>query len=214
MMKNSDNFWESCWQKTAELDYFSYAEPYFRMESDEIEIFRKNNIHTVCDAGCGFGAYTLAYISGGFNVRAFDISETAVNITRRLLEHYGLAADELKTASILETGYDSDTFDGVVSYSVIDHMTLPDAKKALAELYRITKNGGLIMLALDTADGDDLVPEHVILDDGSILYTSPAKNGMIFHPYNEAELVKLLNGKKIIYRNTGRKGEIVVILQK
>ncbi len=213
-MKNSDNFWESRWQKTAELDYFSYAAPYFRMESEEIEIFRKNNIHTVCDAGCGFGAYTLAYISGGFNVKAFDVSETAVNITRRLLEHYGLTADELKTASILETGYDSGTFDGVVAYSVIDHMTLPDAKKALDELYRITKTDGLIMLAVDTADGDDLEPEHVILDDGSILYTSPDKSGMIFHPYDEAELEKLLNGKNIIHRNAGRKGEIVVILQK
>ncbi len=157
---------------------------------------------------------TLAYASAGFSVSGFDISETAVNITCRLLEHYGLAADELKTASTLETGYASEAFDGVVSYSVIDHMILSDAKKALAELYRITKPGGLILLALDTSDEDDLEEEHILLDDGSILYTAPAKNGMIFHPYDEAELAGLLDGKNVINRTTGRKGELVTVLQK
>lgn len=214
MPAHGEDFWEQCWQKDKERDYFAYAAPYLHMKSKEMAILQENGVHTVCDAGCGFGAYTLACVSNGFQVKSFDISPTAVSITRQLLAHYGLTADEIKTASVLATGYGNEVFDGVISYSVIDHLTVSDAKKAMDELFRITKKGGLILLAVDTADEEDLQQEHLLLDDGSIQYTSAARKGMIFHPYNTNELAKLLKGKNIIHQSTGSNGELVVILKK
>ncbi len=214
MPANAEDFWEQCWQRDQERDYFAYAAPYRYMKSREMAIFQENGVQTVCDAGCGFGAYTLACVSNGFRVKSFDISPTAVSITRQLLAHYGLAADEIKAASILATGYENEAFDGVISYSVIDHLTVSDAKKAIDELFRITKKGGLILLAVDTADEADLQQEHLLLADGSIQYTSSTKKGMIFHPYNTDELAKLLKGKNIIHQNTSSNGELVVMLKK
>ena len=208
------DYWKTSWQRDAHRDFSQYAAPFFRMKSREIEVFWENHLHTVCDAGCGFGAYTLAYASNGFSVKSFDISETAVNIAKQLMRRYGLESNEMKTASILDTGYDDGAFDGVISYSVIDHMTVSDAKKGVKELLRITRKGGLILLAVDTPDEDDLKPAHLLLDDGSIQYTAPAKAGMIYHPYDADALDNFLEGKIIIHRNAGPKDELVVIIKK
>ena len=205
--------WEKSWQRDADRDFSQYIAPFFRMKSREIEIFRENGVHLVCDAGCGFGAYTLAYASNGFSVKSFDISKTAVSIAKGLMRKYGLES-EIKTASILDTGYDDDTFDGVISYSVLDHLTVSDARRALRELLRITRTGGLLMLAVDTPDEDDLAQEHLVLEDGSIQYTGREKEGMIFHPYDAAAWKSFLAGETVIHRSTGPKGELVAIIKK
>ena len=71
------SFWEKCWCKENIDALLPYLENYNNIKSDEIDLFQKENVKTVCDAACGFGAYTLALASNGFTVKAFDISENA-----------------------------------------------------------------------------------------------------------------------------------------
>ncbi|MGM9618937.1 MAG: methyltransferase domain-containing protein [Oscillospiraceae bacterium] len=114
----------------------------------------------------------------------------------------------------LETGYADEAFDGTVAHSVLDHMTAADAKKALAELLRITKTGGLLLLSFDSPE-DGPVPEHVTLADGSLQYTGDSpRQGMILHPYTPEELDAFVKGRQIVYRGENSKGEQVVILRK
>ncbi len=207
---NGVEFWEQCWQRDKDRDFFAYAAPYYRLASPEIELFRQHNIRSVCDAGCGFGAYSLALASGGFAVTALDLSATAVEITGRVLARYGLGLAGHRTASVLDTGYPDGAFDGVVCFSVLDHMTVPDTQRALGELARITRPSGLLLLAFDAPDGDDLASEHDVLPDGSIRYA----NGMVLHPYDAASANRLLAGLRIIHRGTGPKGENVFIIEK
>ena len=190
------DFWEQSWQRDRDRDFFAYARPYYRLASPEIELFRQHAVRTVCDAGCGWGAYSLALASNGFAVTAFDLSETAVEIAGRVLARYGLGLAGCKTASVLDTGWPDGTFDAVVCFSVLDHMTVSDAKRALRELGRITRPGGLLLLAFDAPDGDDLATEHDVLPDGSVRYAS----GMVFHPYDVASAENLLAGLRIVHR--------------
>lgn len=209
-MPNDREYWERCWKRDRDRDFFACAKPYFRLSSPEIEFFRQRAVRTVCDAGCGFGAYCLALASNGFSVTAFDLSETAVEITGRVLEHYGLQLAGRRTASVLDTGYPDGAFDAVVCFSVLDHMTVPDARSALRELSRITRPGGLLLLALDTPDGDSLSTEHDLLPDGSIRYA----DGGISHPYDARSAERLLADLRIVRRGTGPKGENVFIVEK
>ena len=204
-----EDFWEHSWRQDRDMDFLSYARPYYRLVSPEIEVFQQHGIRTVCDAGCGYGAPTLAMASNGFDVTALDVSETAVEITGRVLAQYGFKLAGHKTASVLDSGFPDGAFDGVVCFSVLDHMTVPDTKTAFRELLRVTRPGGLLLLAFDTPDGDDLTRAHIVLPDGSILYA----NGMIFHPYDAPAAERLLTGQRVIYRGTGPKGEFVVILE-
>ncbi len=203
------DFWERSWQRDRDLDYVSYARPWYRLASPEIEFFRQHGICTVCDAGCGWGAWALALASNGFDVTALDVSQTAVDITGQVLERYGLRLAGHKTASVLDTGWPDGAFDAVVCFSVLDHMTVPDAQAALRELIRITRPGGLLLLAFDRPEEDDLSREHTLLPDGSIQYA----NGMIFHPCDAPSAERLLAGLRILHRGTGPRGEYVFVVE-
>lgn len=157
------------------------------------------------------GAYSVAFASNGFEVYSFDVSPTAAMIARRVLEHFGLDGSRVKSADILSTEYPDAFFDGVVAGSVLDHMRAADAKKALAELRRITRPGGLVMASFDRPDEDDLSLPHERLADGSILYTSGRRRGMILRPYSEAEARRLLSGFEIVYAEPNPQGEQVFI---
>ena len=175
----------------------------------EIAFFKKSGVKKVCDAACGFGAYALALASNGFEVSAFDISQKAADIAKEGLKRFGYGLDA-KAADILKTGYEDGIFDGVCAVSVLDHMTKADAETALCELYRITRPGGLIMLAFDKPDGSDFEKEHEILPDGSVKY----KNGMIFHPYGKEEIAALTAGRDTVFTGENDRGEQTVILKK
>lgn len=210
MWSRGEDIWEQCWKRDKDRDYLAYAGPYYRLACPEIQLFREHDIRTVCDAGCGWGAYALALVSNGFDVTALDVSGTAVEITGRVLDHYGLPLAGRRTASVLDTGYPDGAFDGVVCFSVLDHMTVPDAKAALRELGRITRPGGLLLLAFDAPEADDLAREHTLLPDGSIRYPS----GMILHPYDDGAAEALLAGLPILHRGVGPKGENVFVVEK
>ncbi len=205
-----EDFWERSWKRDRDRDFLSYAKPYYRLTSPEIEFFREHHVRSVCDAGCGYGAYALALASNGFDVTALDVSQTAVEITGRVLARYGLKLAGHKTASVLDTGFPDGSFDAVVCFSVLDHMAVPDAETALQELTRITRPGGLLLLAFDTPDEGDLSREHTVLPDGSIQYAS----GMVFHPYDAPAAERLLSDLPILRRNTGPRGENIFIVEK
>lgn len=209
-----DEYWEECWKSEDIEELYGYLDKYYKCNMPEIEFFKEHQIMKVCDAACGFGAYSLAFASNGFEVYSFDISETAVEIARAGLKRYGVNAENVKVASILATKYQNETFDGVIAHSVIDHLTVSDAQQALEELLRITKKGGLIMISFDTAEEEDLLTEHIVIENGTLEYTDESRSGMLFHPYEWEEIRTFFKECKIVYSATNMKNEKVVIVKK
>lgn len=212
---NRSDYWNKSWS-AAEVDaLFQHLKANLNQyrASEEIAFFQKEKIRAVCDAGCGFGAYTLALAAQGFDVKGFDISEKAAECAAKILQKFGYDI-EIKTADILCTGYLSDEFDGAFAHSVLDHMVCADVKKALKELCRIVRAGGLILLSFDTAEEADYSAAHDVLPDGSLLYTGTSrKSGMVFHPYTRAEIRALVAGKEIVFESVNHKGEQIVIIK-
>lgn len=182
-MSKSDKYWERCWQEENIEALHGYLGKYNKCNMQEIEIFKEHHITKVCDAACGFGAYSLAFASNGLEVHSFDISETAAEITKAGLKKYGISPENVKVASITDTKYPDETFGGVIAHAVIDHLTVSDARRALEELYRITEKDGLIMISFDVAEEEDFVAEHVLIETGTMEYTEGSRKGMLFHPY-------------------------------
>ena len=99
------DFWESSWQRIDEKRLMEYAER--KEQADPIpilETLKSRKAQTVCDAGCGCGAYVRRLAQQGFTVKGFDVSGRAVEIAEDILEKSGLTA-ELRAASVLKTGY-------------------------------------------------------------------------------------------------------------
>lgn len=212
-MARIDTYWEGSWAAEDPAQFPPCQEAWSRACGEIAELFRAHGVRTVCDGACGFGAYTLALAAKGFAVSAFDISPTAAELTRRGLARLGLTA-EVKTASLLATGYPDAGFDAAVAASVLDHLTEADAQKALAELCRIVRPGGLLLVSFDTPEEEDFALEHEVLPDGSFLYTAATdRAGMIFRPYDQERLRLLLAGKRVICDRMAANGKHTVILQ-
>ena len=205
------SFWDSSWESIDPERIAEYVSD-FDLEADGIiDYLHEQGAKTVCDAGCGCGIYALKLASNGFTVSGFDVSAHAVEIARKLLEEAPVKA-ELKTASILETGYSDNQFDGVVSRDVVDHMGKADAMAAIRELCRITKPGGVIVITLDHPDEEYETEPHIVNADGDYVFTAGKWEGMVFHPYSEQEVMEMIPAGTTCHMENG--DEIVIKLTK
>lgn len=214
-MKNlREEFWERSWSNEDIEELKQYLVKYNKRENEVIDIFKNHKIKHVCDAACGFGAYSLMLSTNGFQISGFDISKKAVDISRKLLKNYGIDAEDYRVSSITDIDFKNEEFQGVTAHSVLVHLTVDNSIRALQELMRITVKEGLIFISFDGIEDDDLNLPHRILEDGSFLYTEGRRKGMIFKYYTNEDIDKLTDNLKIIYRKTMDNGERQLIIEK
>lgn len=188
---DSASFWDSSWEKLDEDRLFQYIRKVDMQPDEIIERLLARRVRTVCDAGCGCGIYTLKLLSNGFTVSGFDVASGAVDIANKLLEKASMTA-EMKTASVLSTGYADHQFDAVVSRDVLDHLSKRDCACALQELYRIVRPGGVVLLTLDHLDDEYAQEPHIVNEDGDFVFTEGKWKGMVFHPYTAQEIRQMI----------------------
>lgn len=94
------------------------------------------------------------------------------------------------------------------------HGMLADAKRAIGELFRITRNGGLVIVSFDSAEEEDFSEEYVEIEPGTMQYISGSRAGMLFHPYEWDEIGRLLEDYQIVEKWTNQKEEKIVVLMK
>jgi len=206
-----NGYWERCWKDEDRAELYRYLDAYYGLQNREMELFKEHGAVSVCDAACGFGAYTLAFASNGFDVQGFDISETAVEITRDGLKRFGVENVMLKTADILDTGYEDESFDGVVAHAILDHLTTDQASAALKELLRIIRTNGLLMLSFDNAEEDDFSDDYITLQDGTMQYINGPRKGMLFSPFDWERIDEFLDGLEVVYQSENRREKIVIL---
>lgn len=133
--------------------YDSVAKEYAEAFSDEHEkkpkdqeILRRfareiGDRRPVWDLGCGPGQ-TAAYLDGlGVYVSGLDLSG-------RLLEQARALHPEIhfQKGSLLDLEFDDNSIAGVVAFYAIVHFTRDQVRKALREVFRVLKPGGLLLL--------------------------------------------------------------------
>lgn len=209
-----EEFWNQSWNH---VDMNRVSEYIERMKSAEpvsdpiIDCLRAQQAKVVCDAGCGCGAYSLKLALNGFKIFGFDISPAAVRLSKELLSSRNIEYGDFRTCDILATGFDDNQFDAVISRDVIDHMSLIDGIAAVRELYRIVKKGGSIILTLDRSDAEYETEPHTVNSDGDYIFTGGKWDGMVFHPYSENEIARLVQVGTIIRLESAADGVLVVI---
>jgi len=97
----------------------------------------------VLDVGCGSGIATQLLAEAGANVTAVDLTDWAVETTRRRLAAFGLDGD-VRQADAEQLPFEDASFDLVFSWGVIHHSS--DMDRALAELVRVCRPGGQVVL--------------------------------------------------------------------
>jgi len=149
---------------------------------------------TALDLGCGVGRHAAYLASQGFKTWALDGSETGIAHARTLTIDAGL---DVNFDVGLMTGlpYEDAQFDYILSFNVIYHGDMNTVRKAIAEIRRTLKPGGMYqgtMLSKRNGifgKGEEISTDTFIYDlDGT---------GDEAHPHyycNAAELVALFDG--------------------
>lgn len=206
------SFWDSSWESVDPNRIAEYIDTFDMSADNLIASLRQRGVQSVCDAGCGCGIYAAKLAANGFSVSGFDVSAHAVEIAQSIIQKAGYSAD-LKTASILDTGYANNQFDCVLSRDVLDHISKADAIVALKELRRITQPGGIVLFTLDSLDEEYETETHIVNEDGDYVFTDGKWDGMVFHSYNREKVYEILP-TDVVCEITDNHGELTVLLVK
>jgi ubiquinone/menaquinone biosynthesis C-methylase UbiE len=115
------------------------------------------------DCGCGPGSITLdlaALVAPGETV-GIDIDPASIELARQQVAAQKLANVRFEVANVYETPFPDAAFDVVFSHAVLVHLREP--VRALKEMKRILKPGGLIAIRNDDMDGMLLAPPTPLL---------------------------------------------------
>jgi ubiquinone/menaquinone biosynthesis C-methylase UbiE len=134
-------------------------EPFFRLAFDYLAaVFGSPDAEPVLDAGCGSGTKTLELAERGFRVTGVDFSESILETARRSLANTDVAGRiSLEQADLTELRFDDGAFSRVLCWGVLMH--IPNVGRAVAELARVTRADGIIVVS----EGNCRAMEHVFV---------------------------------------------------
>jgi len=126
--------WEKVWTKNLIVSDYSLKYLDF-MQEIELALPERS---FVLEAGCGTGQ-TLFPLSKKYETVGLDISQAALNLAR-------LNCKNPVLGSIFEIPFKENTFDLVYNSGVIEHFRDPDNVAAIAEMARVTKPSGRVII--------------------------------------------------------------------
>jgi SAM-dependent methyltransferase len=116
------------------------------------------------DCGCGPGSITLGLATAVAPADAIgvDRSARAIELANALTKAQGVANASFREADVHALPFESETFDAVFAHALLQH--LPDPQRAVTEMARVLKPGGVIALADFDYGGCLLWPRDSMLD--------------------------------------------------
>jgi SAM-dependent methyltransferase len=162
-----------------------------------VKLFKKKGVKRVLDLGCGSGRHLVYLAKHGFEVYGIDISETGIKLSKEWLKEENLKAN-LKIGDIYKKlPYPNNFFDAIISVQVLHHNKIEKIRKAIKEIERVLKPGGLIFITVRKA----------------LRVKGWKKNKIVIHRYKVGNVwkevrLRVLGPKIYTYLEGGEKGLI------
>lgn len=109
----------------------------------------------ILDVGCGTGSLVTALLEQQKRLDVFgvDSAKPYIDYTRRKIRDPQLTLEEADAQSL---PFPDDSFDRCLSLLVLNF--IPDARRAVEEMYRVTRPGGIVVAAVwDYGDGMEML---------------------------------------------------------
>lgn len=102
----------------------------------------------ILEIGCGRGYYEgfLSYVYPSMTITAIDQNSEYLNIAKRYTQSKRVA---FEMGDALSLRYEKNSFNGILASEVLEHLS--DDAKALQEMYRVLKPGGIVMITVPNA---------------------------------------------------------------
>ena len=141
------------------------------------------------ELGCGDGKTLSALIASGFKVTGIDVSPSAIKLARKKT---GRKA-KLVVGDVCALPFSAGAFNAVVTIHVLDHLSNVERKKAIVEIERVLKKGGLVFFQ-GFSCGDFRFGNGVLVEKN----TFRRKNNVWYHYFSVAEVKRLFKGFKVV----------------
>lgn len=100
--------------------------------------------YDVLDVGCANGIHMRLLAGRCRSITGIDINESMLGIARETLAAGGIANARVERRSAADTGFPDSSFDMVYSFSTL--LLVPDIDRALYEVSRVLRPGGIAVL--------------------------------------------------------------------
>ena len=152
--------------------------------------FKPEGIFVEC--GSGTSETTLKTIKKKRTFIAIDYSTSVLEYTR-----LNLQIDRCINADIFELPFPDNSIDGIWNVGVMEHFTLEDIEKILAEFYRVLKKDGRIILFWPMA----YAPYEIFLNIVEGIYNFITKKNYHLYPDEISRLRSRKQGREILIKN-------------
>lgn len=190
-MSQAAGFWDSVWDDDRNREFWTQVSP------EVVDLIGSQSPECrshVLDLGCGLGRNAIAFARAGFHVTATDLSPTGI---AHLEEWAGQLDLRIRTlvCSFDEDVFPPDSFDIVMSFNVLYHGYPEQVVRAIDNVRRWLKPGGVFFFTFPTRDdgnygqGRELAP-----------HTFELEPGHMHGHMDEADLDRLLAGFRVLSR--------------
>jgi SAM-dependent methyltransferase len=155
-----------------------------------LERLNPETCRDVLDLGCGYGRWSVALAREGFNLTSVDISPEALGILEDRARESSLQVRTV--ARSVDEYVNPDSYDLVLCVSVLDHMPLSWAERAVENIRLSLRRGGLLYATFDHLDPEDESKAFEILPDSTRLHTSGDEEGLLWRFFSNSEIEALL----------------------
>lgn len=127
-----------------ELEYKRYNVYYGYLK--DVAEFEYHSGEDVLEIGVGTGTDLVQFAKNGARVSGIDLTDNAIEITKRNLEQRNFSYAELTTGDAEDLAFDDESFDLVYSFGVLHHT--PRTDTAIEEIHRVLKEEGKAIIML------------------------------------------------------------------
>ncbi len=164
------------------------------------------------DIGYGTGHYLQYLKLKGFTIAGIDSSETAYEMATKVLGEEGLVLGDMYECKIPKN-----SFDLILSISVIHHGTKEQVKKALRRVFEALVDGGHIYITLPITDSSNKWKSHRNkreIAPGTFVLGSGPEKGLAHSYYTKEEVENLFSKYKSLKIDKDERGRWHITAQK
>lgn len=132
-MKNGEYLEKGDYHKNLDKNWPFYPVYLEKMRLVESFLDERGKSEKILDLGCGEGVLVSKFRNKGYDIIGVDANYESRVVFKR---------------GILATGFDANSFDIILCLDVLEHLDFESQGKALVEIKRILKPGGLLILTV------------------------------------------------------------------
>ncbi len=187
-----------------EWDWIKSRDPVWETPAQECYYYvwrwKELGLHRFLDLGCGLGRHALQFAQAGYEVTAFDLSQSGLDALAATAADRELPV-ELVRGDMQALPFADNAFECLLSYHCIYHTDLKGLKRAVREIARVTRPGGEVFLTLNSTLSPNYTkagPEYRRLDVRTLQYVKDGEVGTPHCYVNAHEAAELFSGFEML----------------